>query len=180
MVANGIGMRIAHLRALIEQPATGGAERATALRMLDRLLREEQRGRPGADRRYGRHYDRVARHAGLAEIADRIRADIAFAQTFSAPGLPPELEMSNPVRDAPSGISYSVDVPFDGRIVITIMDVPPGWGWVLDEGCRTVSPALRTLAGELAEILAAYNHDGADVGARFFGGVRTEDATLVW
>ncbi len=176
MVANGVGMRIAHLRALGEHPVTGGAERATALRMLDRLLRKERR----AGRRYGRHYDRVGRRAGLAEIADRIRADIEFARTFSAPGLPPELDLRNPVRDAPAEISYSVDVPFDGRIVITIMDVPPGWGWVLDDGCRTVSPALRTLAGELAEILAAYNHDGAAVGPRFFGGVRTEDATLVW
>lgn len=109
-----------------------------------------------------------------------IRADLAFARTFSAPGLPTELDVSNPIRDAPSEITYSVDTPSYGRIVITIEAVPPAWGWVYDNGVAAASPALQALAAELAEIMDAYNHDGRDTGKRFFGGVRTGDATLVW
>ncbi|MFG1796275.1 hypothetical protein [Nocardia sp. NPDC049149] len=183
MAAGGLGSRIAHLRALIDHPATGAEERATAERMLLRLLRKAGDGaglRAVGDRTYGRQYDKVGRHADLPEIVAMIRADLAFVRTFSVPGLPTELEVSSPVRAAPAEISYSVDQPSYGRIVITIEGVPAEWGWVSDGGIATASPALQALAEELAEIIDAYNHDGSDTGKRFFGSVRTADTTLVW
>jgi hypothetical protein len=174
-----VGLRISRLRTLIDHPGTGAAERAAAQRMLDRiLLRRGPGGGPAGDRVYGARYGRIGRHMSLAGIADMVRADIAFLQDFSTPRLPAELALRSPVREAPAGISYSVESPFDGSIVITVEGVPHEWGWVEQDGLEIVSPALQALADELAEIMNGYNHDGADIARRFFGSVRVGGVTL--
>ncbi|QIS13595.1 hypothetical protein [Nocardia arthritidis] len=182
-MGHGLGVRVARLRALIDHPNTGVSERAAAQRMLDRILAKSGAGMRGgaADQRiYGARFDRAGRHADLERIVEMIRADIVFARTFSAPGAPTELALISPLRDCPEEISFSVEAPFDGRIVITIEGVPQAWGWTRDSGVDSVSPRLQALADELAEILNGYNYDGADVGKRFFGSVRVGDVTLVW
>lgn len=133
---------------------------------------------PVGDRSYGARHDRAGRHADLPRIAEMIRADIAFARTFSVFGSPTEVALRSPIRDAPEGISYSVETPSFGRIVITVEGVPPGWGRATED--ESVSPELQALADELAEIMNSYNRDGSDVGKRFFGSVRIGDVTLVW
>ncbi|MBF6066295.1 hypothetical protein IU500_31655 [Nocardia terpenica] len=177
----GIGARTARLRALIEHPGTGAEERAVAERMLARALRGTGPAREGgADRRYGARHGRGGRHAGLALIAELVREDIDFARAFATPRLPAELALCSPIRDAPATIAYRVDTPFDGRIVVTIDGVPREWGWVLEDGIELVSPALRALADEVAEIVDAYNHEGTDIDRRFFASVRVGDETLIW
>ena len=178
-MTSGLGLRIARLRALIDHPATGDGERSAAQRMLERLL-PKAGGSPVGDRVYGGKYDRAGRHASLPRIVELIYADIAFAQTFSATGLPTELAVHSPIRDAPTEITYAVESPCDGTIVITIGAVPEGWGWNREGGVESVSPALEALADELAEIMNRYNRDGSDVGKRFFGTVRALGVTLAW
>ncbi|MFC0446852.1 hypothetical protein [Rhodococcus jostii] len=110
-----------------------------------------------------------------------IRDDIALARVvFSTPTLPGQLAVSDPIGDAPPGITYAVETPHDAGIVITIDGVPPDWGWVPEGGIETVSPALRALADELAELMNGYNRDGTDIDRRFFGSVRVRGETLVW
>ncbi|MET9486967.1 hypothetical protein [Nocardia sp. NPDC006630] len=170
--------RITRLRALIDHPATGAGERAAAQRMLDRILARSVRV-PVDDRSYGARYNRAARHADLAEVADLIRADIAFARVvFTSPGQPGEVAVSDPIRDAPAAIGYAVTaLPGESSIVITVEDVPQDWGW---DSAGFVSPALQGLAEELADIMNSYNHDGPAIGKRFFGRVRVRDVSLVW
>ncbi|MCU1643864.1 MAG: hypothetical protein JWN03_4139 [Nocardia sp.] len=170
--------RIARLRALIDHPATGAEERAAAQRMLDRILAKSVR--VAADERiYGARYNRAARHADLSEVADLIRADIAFARVvFTEPARPGEPAVTDPIRDAAAGIGYVVAaLPGESSIVITIEDVPQDWGW---DSAGLVSPALQALAEELADIMNSYNHDGPAIGKRFFGRVRVRDVSLVW
>ncbi|MFG1782441.1 hypothetical protein ACGFIU_08370 [Rhodococcus oryzae] len=165
---------------MIEHPRTGAGERAAAQRMLDRVLAKDNRNGAG-DRAHGARHDRVGRHASLSHIADEIRDDIAFARvvlaTDAAPGQP---AVHDPIRDAPPGITYLVETPHDAGVVITIDDVPRDWGWVSEDGIETVSPALRALADDLAEIMNGYNRGGADIERRFFGSVRVRGETLVW
>ncbi|SEL53286.1 hypothetical protein SAMN05444583_11090 [Rhodococcus maanshanensis] len=148
--------------------------------MLDRILKRSARDGSG-DPAHGARHDRVGRHAGLSHIADAIRDDIAFARVdFTAATVPGQPAVHDPIRDAPPGITYLVETPHDAGVVITIDDVPRDWGWVSEDGIETVSPALRALADELADIMDGYNRGDADVGHRFFGSVRVNGETLVW
>ncbi|WP_072753190.1 hypothetical protein [Rhodococcus maanshanensis] len=179
-MAGNSSVRITRLRTLIEHPRTGAGERATAQRMLDRILKRSARDGSG-DPAHGARHDRVGRHAGLSHIADAIRDDIAFARVdFTAATVPGQPAVHDPIRDAPPGITYLVETPHDAGVVITIDDVPRDWGWVSEDGIETVSPALRALADELADIMDGYNRGDADVGHRFFGSVRVNGETLVW
>jgi len=110
-----------------------------------------------------------------------IRDDIALARVVSSTStLPGQLAAPDPIGDAPPGITYTVETPHDAGIVVTINGVPPDWGWVSVGGCEAISPALRALADELAELMDGYSHDGANVGRRFFGRVRVGGEVLVW
>ncbi|MFR9749791.1 hypothetical protein ACL02S_02000 [Nocardia sp. 004] len=180
-MANGLGSRISRLRTLIDHPGTGENERAVAQHMLDRIvLRSEADGQSIGDRAYGARHDRVGRHAGLTAVVEAIYEDIMFARVFSPPGLPAAPAVPNPIRDAPTGIVYSVDSPFDGSIVISVDDVPRDWGWVDEDGLETISPALRALIDELADIMNSYNYGGSDISKRFFGSVRVHGVTMFW
>ncbi|TJZ75928.1 hypothetical protein FCG67_18040 [Rhodococcus oryzae] len=179
-MAGNSRFRIARLRTLIEHPRTGDGERAAAQRMLDRILKKSVTDGSG-DRTLGARHDRVGRHAGPSRIADAIRDDIAFARVvFATATVPGRPAVHDPIRDAPPGITYLVETPHDADVVITIDDVPRDWGWVSEDGIETVSPALRALADELAEIMNGYNRGGAEAERRFFGRVRVCGETLVW
>ncbi|MFC9993730.1 hypothetical protein [Nocardia sp. NPDC127526] len=182
MAANVI-QRITRLRELIDHPRTGAAERAAAQRMLDRILSRSSstaRSTRTGDRSYGPRYDRVGRHASLEDIAESIRQDIAFARVFPMPAQAGELTEPNAVRDAPAEITYTVETPYDGTILITMGNVPTAWGRSNDQGRESVSPAVQALAEELADLMNSYNHDGDQIGKRFFGKVRVGETTLVW
>ncbi|MBF5002209.1 hypothetical protein IRT45_34390 [Nocardia sp. BSTN01] len=180
-MSTALSPRISRLRQLIDHPATGAAERDAAQRMLDRILaKHPQAVGPRGDRDYGPRYHRVGRHATLASIAEMISQDIAFAKIFSMPQHRAELAERSPIRDAPIEISYSVATPYVGKIIVTIEGVPREWGWVSDCGIDNPSPALQELVDELAEIMNAYNHDGSDIGKRFFACVRVPERTLIW
>ncbi|MFC9965839.1 MULTISPECIES: hypothetical protein [Nocardia] len=173
--------RISRLRALIDHANTGAGERATAQRMLDRLLRKTGGGnasRP-SDRVYGERHHRPGRHATTAAIVESVREDISFARTF-APGAPGEVIVHSPLAAAPAELTVAVTTPFADQIVVTIDDIPPQWGWESDEFDRIVATRdLRALADELAEIIDAYNHYGPDVGPRFFRTIRAQQTTLI-
>ncbi|WP_227982383.1 hypothetical protein [Nocardia spumae] len=180
-MAQTVSPRISRLRQLIDHPATGAAERDAAQRMLDRILAKHPHwAGPGGDRDYGQRYHRIGRHATLASIAEMIGQDIAFAKIFSMPQHRAEIVERSPIRDAPIEIGYSVGAPYVGKIIVTIEGVPREWGWVTDCGIDSPSPALQELADEVAEIMNAYNHDGSDIGKRFFAGVRVPERTLIW
>ncbi|MEV6067270.1 hypothetical protein AB0L82_12010 [Nocardia sp. NPDC052001] len=174
--------RVAHLRALIEHPSTGAGERAAAQRMLDRILSKSNSYAATDDRSYGIRYERVGRHADLESIAEMIRDDLAFVRVVfddaphvGGPG-PDEPALHDVIRDAPRGITYSVvSSPAENAIVITIEGVPGEW-----VGSEGVSPELKRLADELVALLNSYNHDGEQIGKRFFARVRTPHETLVW
>ncbi|MGW0183076.1 hypothetical protein [Nocardia sp. NPDC003345] len=172
--------RILRLRALIDHPNTGADERATAQRMLDRLLVRSGASQTG-DRTYGNRHHRVGKHADLPAVAEMIRADIALGRIMFAPqtqmGTP---ALRDPLGDAPVQIEIRVELPHHGCIDITIDCVPRDWGWVVEDGIEQVSPALQELARELAEIMNGYNCDGSDIAKRFFGRVRIPEFTLVW
>ncbi|MGV0741945.1 hypothetical protein [Mycolicibacterium sp. XJ870] len=173
-------LRISRLRALIDHPRTGDAERAAAQRMLSRILRNSVRDVSG-ERDYGARYGRGGRHASLSRIAEMVRDDIALARSaFAAPGLRGDVAECDPIADAPAEIIYSVATPHDCSIVISIDNIPRSWGWVSGDGVETISPALRALGDALADILDSYNHDGPDIGKRFFGQVRAQGETLRW
>ncbi|MGW0042362.1 hypothetical protein [Rhodococcus sp. NPDC003348] len=180
-MASDASPRIDRLRTLIDHPRTGDSERAVAQRMLDRILgRTGIRDHSGGPDR-GAGHGRVGRHAGLAHIADLIRGDIALARSVFTANTPDGLPaVADPIGNAPPGITLAVETPHDAGIVITIDGVPEHWGWVNDGGIETVTPALRTLADELASVMNAYNRDDAEGGRRFFGRVRVRDTTLVW
>lgn len=179
-------LRIARLKALIDHPGTGTGERDAAQRMLDRILGRHSGGIPTGDRTYGARHDRAGRHAGVDTIVDMIRFDIACARavgsqqfgaqqtTFDGPAL------EDPIGHAPQEISFGVEALNSMSIAITLGDVPQQWGWYTESGIAVASPALRALAGELADIMNAYNRDGSDIDKRFFGSVRAEGETLVW
>ncbi|MFC4125099.1 hypothetical protein [Nocardia rhizosphaerae] len=173
--------RISRLRALIEHDNTGPDERATAQRMLDRILRKTPAPSGiGADRVYGARHDRPGRHASTASIVESVRADIAFARRFTVVGGPDELTEHSQLAAAPAELTVAVDTPFADQIVVTIDDIPPAWGWAADEFDRTAASAdLRSLADELAEIIDSYNRDGTDVGPRFVRTVRAGRTVLV-
>ncbi|MFI6865635.1 hypothetical protein [Nocardia sp. NPDC050406] len=173
--------RISRLRSLIEHPRTGESERAAAQRMLERLLEKMGQTEPVGDRSYGSRYHQVGKHATLDSVADMVRADIALARVvFANAGHPGEVAVSHPIADAPDSITYSVETPYFGTIVVSIDGIPDDWGWVSEDGIETVSPALRALADELTDIMNAYNHDGSDIDKRFFGKVRARGETLVF
>ncbi|MEU6562758.1 hypothetical protein [Nocardia nova] len=180
MMAPALSPRISRLRGLIDHPATPPAERDAAQRMLDRILAKHPSSGPVGDRDYGQRYHRVGRHATLASIAEMIGQDIAFAKVFSMPQHRAEIVERSPIRDAPVEIGYSVAAPYVGKIIVTIEGVPREWGWVSDCGIDNPSPALQELADEVAEIMNAYNHDGSDIGKRFFACVRVPERTLIW
>ncbi|WP_246023175.1 hypothetical protein [Nocardia yunnanensis] len=159
--------RIQRLRDLIEHPRTGAAERAAAQRMLERILGSGP-VRTVGDRSYGQRFERGGRHAGLSRIADMVREDIALARVFAEAVVAGELASRNAVRDAPAGITYTVDTPFDAGIRVVVAEVPQEWGW---EDSGVESQALRRLVAELRDIMDAYNHDGSDIGRRFHGHV---------
>ncbi|MGW6425352.1 hypothetical protein ACWF82_21995 [Nocardia sp. NPDC055053] len=176
-------VRITRLRALIEHENTGAGERATAQRMLDRILRNSHShnaSHASSDRVYGARHDRPGRHASTASIVESVRDDIAFARNFAVVGGPGELTVHSPLAAAPPELTVAVSTPFADQIVVTIDDIPPAWGWEPDEFDRTTATAdLRRLADELAEIIDSYNHDGADVGPRFFRTIRAHETTLI-
>ncbi|MEV6773637.1 hypothetical protein AB0N05_33890 [Nocardia sp. NPDC051030] len=174
-MATSVSDRISRLRALIDHPRTGDAERAAAQRMLERALGKSAQPGPVGDRTYGDRYDRVGRHASLPRIADMIGEDIALARIFTIPE-PGDLAEASAVRDAPASITYTVETPYDGSILITIDGVPKDWGWVSEHGIETVSPALEHLTAQLDDIMNAYNRDGTDIARRFFGQVRIQGA----
>lgn len=181
-VASNVGIRITRLRALIDHPRTGDGERATAQRMLDRILDTSRLLQISGDRTYGTRHHRAGRHGTLSRIVDLIREDIALARVVFAPSAQPgEPAVSDPIADAPACIAYTVRTPHDAEIVIMLENVPRTWGWVSDDdGIETTSPALQALADGLADLMNGYNRDGADIGKRFFGRVRVGDVTLVW
>ncbi|NEW36837.1 hypothetical protein GV791_30410, partial [Nocardia cyriacigeorgica] len=84
-MATSATLRISRLRALIEHPNTGDGERATAQRMLDRILTRTGTEPVVGDRTYGNRHHRVGRHADLHRIADMIRDDIVLARATFAP-----------------------------------------------------------------------------------------------
>lgn len=179
MATNSV-LRIARLRALIEHPRTSTNERVAAQRMLDRVFdNARQATHPG--RSYGLKHANIGRHAGLPRIVEMIREDIVLVRTLSttAPG-GGDVVIWNPIGGAPSGISYEVDTPSYGEIVITISSVPREWGWNNEGGITRVSPSLQALADELAAIMNGYNHDGVDIAKRFFGRVRVDGEALTW
>lgn len=174
-------IRILRLRALIDHPRTGDSERAAAQRMLDRILTTSAARVSSGTRNYGARYGRIGKHAGLATIAEMIRADIELMRMLaSTPAAAGGLALQDPIGDAPAEIDFAVDTPHDFSIVVTINRIPREWGWVSEDGIVSTSPALRALADALAEVMNSYNHDGQDVGARFFGTVRADGETLVW
>lgn len=180
-MATNASARISRLRSLIEHPRTGDSERAAAQRMLERLLEKSAHADPVGDRSYGARYSRVGRHASLDSVAEMVRADIALARVvFAAAGLPGEVALSSPIADAPAGITYSVETPYFGTIIVSIDGIPEDWGWVRTDGIETISPALQALADEVTDIMNAYNHDGSDIDKRFFGKVRARGETLVF
>ncbi|UGT43553.1 hypothetical protein LTV02_09290 [Nocardia yamanashiensis] len=162
--------RIARLRALIDHPGTGAAERAAAQRMLDRMLGSADSGRSSGDRVYGARHDRVGRHADLDAVAEMIRADIALARTFTDDDSGEAVEEYSALRAAPPEVVFTVDVPFDGTITVTMSELPPGWE----------PESIRAVATELAEIMNAYNHNGEDTGPRFFARVLVGISTVRW
>lgn len=176
-------VRITRLRALIEHENTGAGERATAQRMLDRLLRKslgDKSSHGSPDRVYGSRHDRPGRHASTASIVESVREDIAFARDFAPSGAPGELTVHSPLAAAPAELTVAVSTPFADQIVVTIENIPVAWGWETDEFDRiTATRDLRRLASELAEIIDSYNHDGSDVGPRFFRTIRAQQTTLI-
>lgn len=170
-------VRINRLRALVEHPRTGESERAAAQRMLERILAKTTPA-PTGERNYGERHHRGGRHERLDAVAELIRDDIRFARKgFGVAGQAGELAVSDPVADAPGDIEFTVDLPFEGSIVVTLERIPRDWGWT---AAGEVSPALRRLAEEVATIMNAYNHSGPDIGPRFFAKVRTEQETLIF
>lgn len=149
--------------------------------MLERLLAKTAHTDPVGDRSYGSRYHQVGRHATLESVAEMVRADIALARVvFATAGHAGEVAVSHPIADAPAGITYTVETPYFGSIIVSIDGIPQDWGWVSEDGIETVSPALRALADELTDIMNAYNHDGSDIDKRFFGKVRARGETLVF
>lgn len=180
MVSNPT-LRISRLCKLIDHPRTGTEERAVAQRMLDRILAKPRSPLLGDGRKYGSRHGRVGRHAGLAQIAEMIREDIALARSvFSTDASTGNLALADPIGDAPAGIRFDVETPFDSQIVVTLESVPEEWGWRQGGGVSLVSPALQALADELAVFVNSYNHDGSDIAKRFFGQVRAGGETLAW
>ncbi|MEV6279026.1 hypothetical protein [Nocardia sp. NPDC051832] len=171
--------RIARLRTLIEHPRTGANERAAAQRMLDRILAKTSAESGDSGRTYGERHRRPGKHADLSTIAEMIRDDIALARAVrTAPGSPGDLAAADPLADAPAELTFTVDTPDPGAIEITIDAIPPAWGWT--DITETPSPALQSLATELADILGSYNHTGPGLPPRFFSRVRAGNRTLIW
>ncbi|MFD4293596.1 hypothetical protein ACFWPA_17665 [Rhodococcus sp. NPDC058505] len=171
---------ITRLRALIDHPRTGPEERATAQRMLDRLLAKSA-GTTGGARRSGAGHTRAGRHVRLDVIADLIRDDLAAARAGAPlPAAGPVLDVHDPVRAAPGTVSYAVTVTGDVSLDVTIDGVPRAWGWTDAGGVDAVTPQLQTLAERVADVVNGHNTGGADGGRRFFLRVRVPEHTLVW
>lgn len=169
MVGIDTSLRLLRLRALIDHPRTGDSERAAAQRMLDRILTSSAARVSSDTRSYGARYNRIGKHAGVATVAEMIRADIELMRALaSTPAAAGGLAVQDPIGDAPADIAFAVDTPHDFGIVVTINRIPREWGWVSEDGIVSTSPALRALADALADVMNSYNHDGQDGGARFF------------
>jgi hypothetical protein len=147
--------------------------------MLDRIFAKSPRAIVGG-RRYGPWYDRAGRHASVDRIADLVRADIALVRAYCAVAPCGALVTQDPIAYAPEGVTFFVEPVGKYGIVVVIDGVPQDWGWVSEHGVHTASLALRELAGELADLMNAYNHDGGDIQRRFFPAVRAGIKTLVW
>ncbi|MEV0247675.1 hypothetical protein AB0H76_13870 [Nocardia sp. NPDC050712] len=166
--------RISRLRTLIEHPRTGPNERAAAQRMLDRILAKTSTAAGPADRVYGERHHRLGKHANLDAIAEMLRDDILVARIVH-PHPAGTLSAADPLAEAPALLTIAVETN-PGAIDITIADIPRDWGW----SGESPSPALQSLAAELADLLNAYNHTGPDLPPRFFGRVRAGEHTLIW
>ncbi|MQY17667.1 hypothetical protein [Nocardia macrotermitis] len=180
-MATDASLRILRLRALIDHPRTGIAERDAAQRILDRILAKGASVRTG-DRSYGMRHNRPGRHADLDVIAEMIRDDITVTRApvpeFAGPG---ELSGHDPIRDAPAAITFEVTSPHDGSVVVTLGNVPRTWGWDDTDGIEAASPSMRELAAALADLMNSYNRNGTDIGRRFFATVRVDGGeTLAW
>lgn len=181
--------KIAKLVALIEHPRTGENERAAARRMLDRIkAKATERGEDVTEGskdwggyyrlppvRYGDKYDG---YLASAEIAKRIRADIAFARKFGKQTAKAgSVKVADPIGDAPDSIKFYVrkeDYAGGRSIHITIKGVPAEW-WIdkeydHDPGNTYRAPCSRLLAlrDALKEITWAYNYDGSDSSVDYF------------
>ncbi|WP_067686695.1 hypothetical protein [Nocardia jejuensis] len=165
--------RVSRLRALIDHPRTGAAERAAAQRMLARLTPAPV---PAGDRTYGARHDLPGRHASVSRIAEMIREDLTLARLRTPAGHQDDLAAPDPIRDAPAAISYTVDTLYDTGIVLTVHGVPAAWGSSDDYG--TASPALNALITCLEALANAYNRDGSDIEKRYFTTVRVDRSAL--
>jgi hypothetical protein len=189
--------RISHLRALVDHPNTGPAEKEVAERMLARMIQRQAREQQAAGqtytypRWYGAKYD-LGRGKTIVEIAALIRADIAYALRYAkrikADTDPAAVKVVDPIADAPAQIKITVKQRNHSSIYVIVRNIPDDWGWVDDEDPhwgtprKAASPALKALAAELREIWVAYNHDGSDIQSdyfdvRYYGGVQTEHGT---
>lgn len=185
------------LNAFINHPRTGEAERATAHRMIQRLIAKARANgvRLSANglidsRAYGAKYDRTH---GLrtADIAKLVRADIKMARKIGkqaqAGDTSGALATTDPIANAPAQVTYSVRTrTYAGgsSIDVVIKNIPAEWGWTEsfdDRGdvVRKGTEALRALSVELKAILDAYNYDGSDLASdysdvRFYGFVHAD------
>lgn len=160
--------RITRLRALIDHPRTGLQERAAAERMLARVLARSP-GAVGAAVRPARR--RVGRHAGLDEVADAVRVDLAAARWTAQRGAG-GVDVRDPVRDAPAEVSFSVRVE-DGLVLVVDVEGVPS-DWIAEHPGGIESERLRELVDAVAAVIDGY------AGAPFVRRVRVSGRTLVW
>lgn len=193
--------KIEKLQALIDHPRTAEPVRDTARRMLHRLndkISATGAGTSprtgGGDRRvYGSKYEQ-ARHLDVAEIAKLIRQDIKLARKVGRQAAKPgSVKLPDPIGDAPDQIRIAVRIDrFSGgcSIDIILRDIPDDWGFMIKRDTWTGlqdkvrTPALKELAGELREILDAYNYDGSDIATdywdvRYYSSVMTDGGLLL-
>lgn len=197
--------RIDYLRALIDHPRTGEAEREAAKRALQRVLGAQARDK-GQDpkdeaskpswwreRVYGAKF--TPGYETAAQIAAKVRADIRLALKIArAEAKDGEVAIPDPLAAMPKEIKVTVkcDTFSGGRSVDVIMrNIPEEWGfsmqadpyWPSDKR-EMPTPELRAAAKALKAILSAYNYDGSapevdyyDV--NFYGHVQTSMGLLL-
>lgn len=185
--------KITRLRALIDHPRTGQAERQAAERMLARILANQpEQMRQYDDALSVAYGDKYAATANLntTEVAKLIREDIKIARKMGTRDgdSVDSLAIRNPIGDAPAEIKFSVRTSYfagGSSIDIIIRNIPHTWGYEMREddydGRLREMPtgALFTLANDLAEVMARYNYDGSDTQhdywhVRFYANVGAE------